>query len=90
MQEAANRQREKERVDYRKAKEAWDRRAKQLERDIAGLQKDLKQSQKKIELMETKQKVTYRLRQGDIESGAQDGTRFFFPCILFCTFSTDT
>ncbi|XP_068606099.1 calcium-binding and coiled-coil domain-containing protein 1 [Brachionichthys hirsutus] len=56
MQEAANRQRQKEKLEYKKAREAWDRRAKQLESDIARLQDDQKQSREKIKMMERKQK----------------------------------
>lgn len=56
VQEAANRQREKEKVEYKKAKEAWDRRRKELERDITRLQEQLEQSQEKIQEMERKHK----------------------------------
>lgn len=63
MQEAANRQRVKEKVEYRRAREACDRRCRELESDIAGLQEELKQSQEKMEEMERKQKVAYRARQ---------------------------
>lgn len=55
-QEAANRQRERERVDYKRAREAWDRQRKELDRDIAGLQEELKQSREQIEEMERKRK----------------------------------
>ncbi|XP_059188439.1 calcium-binding and coiled-coil domain-containing protein 1 [Centropristis striata] len=55
-QEAANRQREKEKEEYRKAREVWDRRRKGLESDIARLQEELKQSREKMELMEMENK----------------------------------
>lgn len=63
VQEAANRQREKEKVEYKRAREAWDRRRRELESDIARLQEELKQSGEKIEEMERKQKVVYRVMQ---------------------------
>ncbi|XP_070695652.1 calcium-binding and coiled-coil domain-containing protein 1 [Pempheris klunzingeri] len=56
LQEAANWQREKEKGEYKRAREAWDRRRKELESDIASLQEELKKSQEKIEEMETKRK----------------------------------
>ncbi|XP_068196419.1 calcium-binding and coiled-coil domain-containing protein 1 [Antennarius striatus] len=56
MQEAANRQRQKEKLEYKKAREAWDRQAKQLESEISRLQEGLKQSQEKLKMMERKQK----------------------------------
>ncbi|KAM9341960.1 calcium-binding and coiled-coil domain-containing protein 1 [Pholidichthys leucotaenia] len=55
-QDAANRQREKEKEDYKRAKVAWERSRKDLERDIARLQAELKQILEKIEKMEQKQK----------------------------------
>lgn len=63
VQEAANRQREKEKGEYKRTREAWDRRRKELEYDIARLQEELKQSREKMEEMERKQKVTYRAKQ---------------------------
>lgn len=62
-QEASNRQREEEKVEYKRAREAWDRRRKELEIAIAGLRKELKQNEEKIEEMEWKQKVAYRAKQ---------------------------
>ncbi|XP_028437644.1 calcium-binding and coiled-coil domain-containing protein 1 isoform X2 [Perca flavescens] len=56
VQEAANRQREKEKEEYKRAREAWDRRRKGLESDIANLQEELKQSREKVEEMEMVQK----------------------------------
>ncbi|XP_074500420.1 calcium-binding and coiled-coil domain-containing protein 1 isoform X1 [Sebastes fasciatus] len=55
-QEAANRYREKEKEEYKRAREAWDRRRRGLESDIARLQEELKQSQEKMEEMEMDQK----------------------------------
>ncbi|KAF1390477.1 hypothetical protein PFLUV_G00058480 [Perca fluviatilis] len=55
-QEAANRQREKEKEEYKRAREAWDRRRKGLESDIANLQEEMKQSREKVEEMEMVQK----------------------------------
>ncbi|KAM7411894.1 hypothetical protein PAMA_021730 [Pampus argenteus] len=55
-EEAANRQREKEKRDYKRAREAWDRQRKELETDISRLQEELKQRQQKIKEMERKQK----------------------------------
>nr|XP_046253475.1 calcium-binding and coiled-coil domain-containing protein 1 [Scatophagus argus]XP_046253476.1 calcium-binding and coiled-coil domain-containing protein 1 [Scatophagus argus] len=55
VQEAANRQREKEKLEYKRAREAWEKRHKGLESDIARLQGELKQGQEKIEEMERKQ-----------------------------------
>lgn len=59
----ANRQREKEKEEYKRAREAWDRRRKGLESDIANLQEELKQSREKVEEMEMEQKVVYRAKQ---------------------------
>ncbi len=70
LQEAANRQREKEKVEFKRAKVAGDRRNKELESDIAKLQEELKRSREKIEDLERKHKVVYRLRQ-------MTGTRSF-------------
>ncbi|XP_075952254.1 calcium-binding and coiled-coil domain-containing protein 1 [Anarhichas minor] len=55
-QEAANRQREKDQEEYKRAREAWDRRRRGQESDIARLQEELKQSREKIEDMEMEQK----------------------------------
>lgn len=54
-QEEANRQREKEKEEFKRAREAWDRRRKGIESDIARLQEELNQSQKKIKEMEMEQ-----------------------------------
>lgn len=56
VQEAANRQMEKEWEEYKRAKEAWDRGRRELERNILRLQEELRQSQDKIEEMERRQK----------------------------------
>ncbi|XP_008286512.1 calcium-binding and coiled-coil domain-containing protein 1 [Stegastes partitus] len=56
VQETANKQREKEKDEYKTAREAWNRRRRELENDIARLQDELKQSLEKIEEMERKQK----------------------------------
>ncbi|XP_042347659.1 calcium-binding and coiled-coil domain-containing protein 1 isoform X2 [Plectropomus leopardus] len=58
-QEVANRQREKEKEEYKRAREAWDRRRKGIESDLARLQEELKQSQEKIEEMGMKQKQAF-------------------------------
>lgn len=63
MQEMATRQREKEKMDYNRTREAWDRRRKELENDIARLQDELKHRGEKIEDMKRKQKVQYSARQ---------------------------
>ncbi|XP_054465658.1 calcium-binding and coiled-coil domain-containing protein 1 [Anoplopoma fimbria] len=55
-QEVANRQREKDQEEYRRAREAWDRRRRGLESDIARLEEELKQSREKIEEMVMEQK----------------------------------
>lgn len=55
-QEAANRQREKEKGEYKRAREAWDRQHRELEADIGRLQDELKQRQEKMEEMERMQK----------------------------------
>lgn len=57
MQEALNRQREKEKVEYKRVNAAWDRQCKELETDIRRLQDELKQSQETIQEMERKLKV---------------------------------
>ncbi|KAF3696891.1 Calcium-binding and coiled-coil domain-containing protein 1 [Channa argus] len=56
VQEAANRQREREKAEYKRAREAWDRRCKELQSDIARLEEELKQSREKFEEMAKKQK----------------------------------
>lgn len=77
MQEAANKQQEKEKREYKRGREAWDRRCKELESDITRLQEELKQSQDKIEEMERKQKVVYR-------DGQMTGERLFGLISLTC------
>jgi len=57
--EAAQKQKEKEKEEYKRAKVAWDRQRKGLERDITRQQEELKQSLEKIEEIERKQKVVY-------------------------------
>ncbi|XP_053173817.1 calcium-binding and coiled-coil domain-containing protein 1 [Scomber japonicus] len=61
--EAANRQREKEKGDHKRAREAWERRHKELETDISRLQEELKQKQDMIEETERKQKEEEALRE---------------------------
>uniref|UniRef100_A0A667YK90 Calcium binding and coiled-coil domain 1a n=1 Tax=Myripristis murdjan TaxID=586833 RepID=A0A667YK90_9TELE len=68
VQEAATRQREKEREEYKRAKEAWDRGRKELESSIARLQEKLKQSREETEELERKQKEV----QASGESLAQE------------------
>lgn len=70
VQEVANKQREKEKEEYKRAREAWDRRRRELERDIARLQEELTQSREKIEEMARKQKE----EQAFGESLAQEKT----------------
>lgn len=77
VQEAANKQREKEKREYKRGREAWDRRCKELESDITRLQEELKQSQEKIEELERKQKVVYR-------EGQITGERLFDLISLTC------
>lgn len=60
VQEALNRQREKEKVEYKRVNAAWDRQCKELETDLSRLQDELKQSQEKIQEMERKLKVVCR------------------------------
>lgn len=55
----ANRRREKDQEEHKRAREAWDRRHRALERDVARLQEELKQSREKVEGMEMEQKVAY-------------------------------
>ncbi|XP_033486096.2 calcium-binding and coiled-coil domain-containing protein 1 isoform X2 [Epinephelus lanceolatus] len=57
--EAANRQREKEKEEYRRARDAWDRRRKEIESDITRLQGELKHSREKIHEMEMEQKQAF-------------------------------
>ncbi|KAM6983166.1 calcium-binding and coiled-coil domain-containing protein 1 [Tautogolabrus adspersus] len=56
VQEAANRQKEKEKEEHKRVREALDRRRKELENDITRLQEELWRSQEKIGEMERKQK----------------------------------
>ncbi|XP_069543887.1 calcium-binding and coiled-coil domain-containing protein 1 isoform X1 [Brachyistius frenatus] len=56
MQEVANKRREREKEEHKRAREAWDRRHKELGCDITRLQEALQQSQEKIEEMARKQK----------------------------------
>lgn len=77
VQEAANKQREKEKREYKRGREAWDRRCKELESDITRLQEELKQSQEKIEEIERKQKVVYK-------EGQITGERLFDLISLTC------
>ncbi|XP_056279195.1 calcium-binding and coiled-coil domain-containing protein 1 isoform X2 [Pseudoliparis swirei] len=55
-QEAANRQKEKDQQEDKRAREAWDRRRRGLESDIVRLQRELKHSREKMEEMEMQQK----------------------------------
>ncbi|XP_023280911.1 calcium-binding and coiled-coil domain-containing protein 1-like [Seriola lalandi dorsalis] len=61
VQEVANRQREKEKEEYKRAREAWDRQRKELESDIDRLQEELKQSREKIKEIERRQKAEHAL-----------------------------
>lgn len=61
VQEAVNRQMAKDKVEYKRAREAWDRRRKELESDITRLQDELKQGREKIKEMEGMQKVVIDL-----------------------------
>ncbi|KAM8862363.1 calcium-binding and coiled-coil domain-containing protein 1 isoform 2-T3 [Spinachia spinachia] len=54
-QEVGNRRREKDQEEHKRAREAWDRRHRALERDVARLQEELKQSREKVAGMETEQ-----------------------------------
>ncbi|XP_041656074.1 calcium-binding and coiled-coil domain-containing protein 1 [Cheilinus undulatus] len=56
VQEATNRQMEKDKEEYRRAREAWDRRRKELESNIIKLQEELQRSREKIEEMGRKHK----------------------------------
>lgn len=60
MQEAANKQREKDKGEHKRAREVWEKRRKELESDFTRLQEELMQSQEKIEEMKREQKVLYR------------------------------
>lgn len=57
VQEAVNGQMAKDKDEYKRAREAWDRRHKELESDITRMQDELKQSREKIKEMEGMQKV---------------------------------
>uniref|UniRef100_A0A3P9KBH5 Calcium binding and coiled-coil domain 1a n=1 Tax=Oryzias latipes TaxID=8090 RepID=A0A3P9KBH5_ORYLA len=52
LQERTTKQREKEKEEFWRAKEAWDRQWRGLERDISRLQEDLRQSRETIVEME--------------------------------------
>ncbi|XP_047435659.1 calcium-binding and coiled-coil domain-containing protein 1 [Mugil cephalus] len=56
LQEVAKKQWEKEKEEHKKARQAGDRRCKELESDIFRLQEELKWSTEKIEELEKKQK----------------------------------
>lgn len=60
VQEAANKQREKDKGEHKRAREVWEKRRKELESDFTRLQEELMQSQEKIEEMKREQKVLYR------------------------------
>lgn len=60
LQEAATRLREKERAEFRRGREAWDRGCRELKSDISRLQEELRQSQERMEEMERTQKVTLK------------------------------
>lgn len=63
VQEAVNRQMAKDRVEYKRAREAWDRQRKALESDISRLQDELNWSQGKIQEVEGMQKVIINLEE---------------------------
>ncbi|XP_026187666.1 calcium-binding and coiled-coil domain-containing protein 1 isoform X2 [Mastacembelus armatus] len=63
VQEVTNRKREKEKQEYKRAREAWDRRRNELESDSARLKEELKQSQEKIEEMENQQQEEQSFRK---------------------------
>ncbi|XP_028265992.1 calcium-binding and coiled-coil domain-containing protein 1 [Parambassis ranga] len=63
VQEATNKRRDKEKEEYRRAREAWDRQRRALEGDIARLQEELEHSLEKIAEMERKQKEEQALRE---------------------------
>ncbi|XP_034551097.1 calcium-binding and coiled-coil domain-containing protein 1 isoform X2 [Notolabrus celidotus] len=56
VQEVANKQKEKEKEEYKRARETWYRQRRDLESDIVNLQEELWLSQEKIKGMEWKQK----------------------------------
>ncbi|XP_034446691.1 calcium-binding and coiled-coil domain-containing protein 1 isoform X2 [Hippoglossus hippoglossus] len=56
VQEAANRQQEKEKDEHRRTRDNWDRRCAELEREISRLQKELRQSREQIKETERQQK----------------------------------
>ena len=60
-QEAENKHREKEMEDYKRAREAWDRRRRGLESETTRLKDELKQSQEMLEEMETEHNVCIEL-----------------------------
>lgn len=47
-------------MEYKRAREAWDRRHSEVESEISRLQRELKHSFEKIKGMERKQEVMYR------------------------------
>lgn len=47
-------------MEYKRAREAWDRRCSELESEIGRLQRELNHSFKQIQDMERKQEVMYR------------------------------
>lgn len=82
VQEAASRLREKEKAEYKRAREAWERRCRELERDISRLQHELRQSLEKMEEMERKQKVVHKGKQ---TTGGKM-IKFHFPLYDFLSF----
>ena len=61
MQERTRKEREEDKDEHKRAREAWDRQHRGLERDITRLREDLRQSLQKIEEMERKQEVLKRM-----------------------------
>lgn len=47
-------------MEYKRAREAWDRRRSEVESDISRLQRELKHSFEQIKSMERKQEVMYQ------------------------------
>lgn len=47
-------------MEYKRAKEAWDRRHRELESEISRLQRELHHSFRQIQDMERKQEVMYQ------------------------------
>lgn len=47
-------------MEYKRAREAWDRRRSELESEISRLQRELKHSFEQIKDMERKQEVMYQ------------------------------